>query len=121
MVAGYNGALSGFNFDGYGKGQLVFSVPVGWTVVVNYSNKGQLPHSLAVVTSHTGTTVAFSGASLPVADLTSGLATGSTASFHFTPKTPGTYYLACLVYGHESLGMWDVLKVTAGGTPSVSP
>lgn len=121
MVAGYNGALSGFNFDGYGKGKLVVSVPAGWNVVVNFSNKGQLPHSLAVVTSHTGTTLAFPGASLPSADLTSGLAVGTTATFHFTPSTPGTYYLACLVYGHESLGMWDVLKVTSGGTPSISP
>jgi len=29
LVAGYNGANNGFNFDGYGRGQLLVRVPLG--------------------------------------------------------------------------------------------
>jgi sulfocyanin len=119
LVAGYNSNLSGFNFNGYGNGQMVISVPSGWKVTVDFSNQGQLPHSAAVVTTATSSAPAFPGAGLPSSELASGIASGQTATFSFTAGAPGTYRIACLVPGHEGLGMWDTFKVTSGGTPSV--
>jgi hypothetical protein len=34
LVAGYNGTYGGFNFDGYGRGALLFRVPAGWRITV---------------------------------------------------------------------------------------
>lgn len=119
LVAGYNSALSGFNFNGEGKGAMVITVPVGWKVTVTVSNRGLLPHSAAIVTNAANsTTLAFAGAEVP--NPTTGVAPGSTASFTFTPTTAGTYRIACLVPGHEQLGMWDTLKVSTSGNPSIS-
>lgn len=119
LVAGYNSALSGFNYNGEGKGAMVITVPTGWKVTVTLSNKGLLPHSAAIVTNAANsTTLAFPGAEVPNA--TTGVAPGSTATFTFTPTKAGTYRIACLVPGHEQLGMWDTLKVVASGTPAIS-
>lgn len=120
LVAAYNGNSGGFNYDGYGNGKMVVSIPTGWKVTVNLTNKSSLPHSAAIVTNASATTPAFSGASIPSAELTSGIGQGQTATFTFTAGAPGTYRIACLVPGHEALGMWDTLQVTSGGTPSVN-
>lgn len=120
LIAGYQGANSGFNYDGYARGQMVVSVPTGYTVTVTLKNQGSLPHSAAVVSgSPTSTTLAFAGASAPSQNISTGLAIGQTARFHFTPKSAGTFYIVCLVPGHEQLGMWLKLVVTRGGVPSV--
>ena len=119
LVAGYNSSQSGFNFNGYSNGQMVVTVPTGWKVTVDFSNQGQLPHSAAVVTTASSQSPAFPGAGLPASELVAGIASGQTATFSFTTGAPGDYRIACLVPGHEGLGMWDTLKVTSGGTPSV--
>ena len=120
LIAGYHGANSGFNYDGYSHGQMVVSVPVGYTVTVKLTNQGSLPHSAAVVSgSPTSTTVAFAGASAPSQNISTGIAIGQSAHFHFTPKAPGTFYIVCLVPGHEQLGMWMKLVVSPGGRPSL--
>lgn len=38
----------------------------------------------------------------------------------FTPDTPGTYRIDCLVPGHDEGGMWGTLEVTSSGTPSIA-
>jgi sulfocyanin len=121
LIAGYNATKSGFNFNGYADGQMTVTVPVGWTVTVDFSNKGQLPHSAAIVTTATALTPAMPGAGLPASELQTGLAPGQSATFSFTPTTAGHYRIACLVPGHELLGMWDTLVVAPSGTPSLSP
>jgi sulfocyanin len=119
LVAGYNSSLSGFNFNGDGNGKMVVTVPVGWKVTVDLTNKGLLPHSAAIVTdTANSTTLAFAGAE--IANVTTGIAPGATATFTFTPNKAGTYRIACLVPGHEALGMWDTLKVVSSGNPAIS-
>ncbi|HWE64545.1 MAG TPA: PQQ-binding-like beta-propeller repeat protein, partial [Chloroflexota bacterium] len=49
LVAGYNKANSGFNFDGASNGQAIVSIPVGYKVAVEFINAAALAHS-AVVT-----------------------------------------------------------------------
>ena len=119
LVAGATNALSGFNFNGYGNGQLKVTVPAGWKVTVNCGNNASLPHSCAVVRGAQDTSPAFPGAATP--NPTVGLQKGQTASFSFTPDQPGTYRFACLVPGHMDAGMWDALTVApAGGQPSIT-
>lgn len=105
LVAAYDGANHGFNFDGYGRGELLLSVPLGWRVRIRCENRGPLRHSCAVVTGPQTATPAFRGAA------TAALQAGAQATFSFRASRRGTYRLACLVPGHEEARMWDVLDV----------
>jgi len=116
LIASYDGENGGFNFDGYSR-ELMWTVPRGWTVRVVCENRGPLRHSCAVVRNAGSTTPAFRGATTPQPRI--GLEAGHTARFTFRASRTGVYRVACLVPGHESARMWDVLKVTRGGRPSV--
>ncbi|HEY2371139.1 MAG TPA: sulfocyanin-like copper-binding protein [Gaiellaceae bacterium] len=118
LVAGYNDENNGFNFDGYGRGELLVSVPRGWRVRVTCTNRGALNHSCAVVRRPMTITPAFHGATVP--DPTVGLRQGATMTFSFVASRTGSYRFACLVPGHEEARMWDVLEVTRGGKPTIS-
>jgi hypothetical protein len=48
IMATYNGANSGFNFNGYYAGQWTITVPLGARVQVSFINKAALAHSLEV-------------------------------------------------------------------------
>lgn len=121
LVAGENDAYGGFNFDGYGNGQMTVSVPVGWQVRVSCQNASTtLTHSCAVIAdapiATSGARVVF-GASTP--SPTIGLPFARTARFSFVAARPGRFRIACLVTAHEADGMWDWLVVRTGGSPSV--
>ena len=102
LVASYNGANNGFNFDGYWGGHLLLSVPLGWRVRILCENRGPLRNSCAVVA---GYRLAFRGAA------TATLSAGGHATFSFRASRRGTYRLASLVPGHEEARMYDVLDV----------
>ncbi len=116
LIASYDGANNGFNFDGYSR-ELMWSVPRGWTVHVVCKNRGPLRHSCAVVSGSLATKPAFRGASTPHPQ--TGLQAGKQATFTFRASRTGTYRFTCLVPGHEDARMWDVLKITRRGKPSV--
>ncbi|MHB1576424.1 MAG: sulfocyanin-like copper-binding protein [Candidatus Dormibacteria bacterium] len=116
LEAGYQGVNNTLSFDGEADGKLVVTVPVGWTVVVNFSNVDKINHSAAVVTP-TGTTPVFPGASIP--NPTVGIPPGAHATFSFVAGQTGNYRIACLVIGHEALGMWATFDVTASGLPTI--
>ena len=116
LIASYDGENGGFNFDGYSR-FLMWTVPKGWTVRVVCQNRGPLRHSCAVVPGAGSTRLAFRGASTPQPRL--GIEAGHTERFTFGASRKGVYRFACLVQGHEDARMWDVLKVTRGGKPSV--
>ena len=117
LLAGLGGSNNGFNFDGYGRGELLVRVPVGWRVVVDCENRGGMRHSCAIVRGSLATTPAFHGASTkqPIV----GLFPGAKATFSFTAARTGSFRIACLVPGHEQARMWDVLVVGRGGRPSI--
>jgi hypothetical protein len=114
LVAGYDGSNNGFNFDGYGRGELLVSVPRGWRVRITCTNHGALGHSCAVVRGPMTVTPAFRGAATPI------LPTGASTTFSFVASRTGSFRLACLVPGHEEARMYDVLVVTSGGKPKIS-
>jgi Sulfocyanin (SoxE) domain len=117
LIASDGNGNNGFNFDGYGRGELLVRVPRGWRVTVHCTNDGPLRNSCAVVSGPFPTAAAFPGATTaaPVA----GLGTGQSATFSFTATRRGTYRLASLVAGHMQARQWDVLEVVRGGRPSI--
>jgi hypothetical protein len=117
LVAGYNGANNGFNFDGYGRGRLLVQVPLGWRVTATCTNAGSMRHSCAIVPGPMTAVPAFAGATTP--DPVLGLEKGKTARFTFTASRSGTYRIACLVPGHEEARMWDVLVVGGVKRPTI--
>ncbi len=95
LVAGQTPTDGGFNFNGYGRGNLVMTVPVGWKVVVDFENASVLPHSAIVLPYATAqppappTTPAFAGATTP--NLAAGLPQHAKATFSFVTSHSGTY------------------------------
>lgn len=118
MIAGDGGSNRGFNFDGYGRGELMVRVPRGWRVTVHYRNAGPFRSSCAVVSGPGASRPAFAGASTP--SPVTGLTRGGTATFSFTATRTGSYRFASMVAGQERARMWDVLEVTSGGRPAIS-
>jgi|SRR5579862_7350852 len=116
LIASYDGANDGFNFDGYSR-FLMWTVPQGWTIRVLCRNRGPLRHSCAVIQGAGSTTPAFRGATTPQPRI--GLEAGNEASFTFRASRTGVFRLACLVPGHELARMWDVLRIVRRGKPSV--
>jgi len=116
LVAGYNGANSGLNFDGYSSGNLEIDAPQGWAVTVTCSNKGPLNHSCAVVADEAASQPLFTGATTQ--NPGAGLPAAQQASFTFKPDRAGTFRIVCLVPGHEPEGMWIVFKVVGSGSPA---
>lgn len=115
LIAAYDGANGGFNFDGYSR-ELRWTVPRGWIVRVVCKNRGPLRHSCAVVQGASSTTPAFRGAATPQPQI--GLEAGHTAYFSFNASRTGVYRFVCLVPGHEAARMWDVLQIVHRGRPS---
>ena len=125
LVAGKTAANGSFNFNGYAKGALTVTVPVGSKVVIRYSNAGALRHSLDVI-PYTGTQPdsapppEFAGASTK--DLVDGIGVGKQETVTFVAGKAGTYEVLCGVLGHAQAGMWARLVVSASAkTPVVRP
>src|SRR5665213_1621450 len=95
LLAGLGAGNNGFNFDGYGRGELLVRVPVGWRVVVDCENRGGGRHSCAVVRGSLASTPAFVGAASPHPIV--GLSPGAKASFSFVASRTGTYRIASLL------------------------
>ena len=119
LVPAANHVYNGFNFNGYGKGQVLVTVPSGWRVAVHcLNNVSSSRHSCAIVAGANATGSAFPGAATPAP--TVGLAPGRQASFSFVASRSGVYRIACLVPGYGRAGMWDVFQVGPGPRPSVT-
>lgn len=126
IVAGKNAAGGGFDFNGYQRGGMTITVPLGWRVVVHFVNANDLPHSLAVLPSGANQQPApsaapvFSGATTK--DPATGLPKGAKETFTFEASKAGTFELICGVSGHAVAGMWDKLVVSpTAQAPSVAP
>ncbi len=118
LIAGHPATDIQFNYDGYGSGALVLTVPVGWLVTIQCENHGTVPNSCAVVANAKATEPVQPGWSTP--DPQRGLDPGQSASFAFTPAATGSYRIASLVDGNEASGMWADLEVSAGGVPTLT-
>ncbi len=125
LVAGKTPANGSFNFNGYAKGALTVTVPVGWKVAIRYENASALRHSLDVI-PYTGTQPdsapppAFPGAS--TTDLVDGIGVGKQETVTFVASKAGKYEFLCGVLGHAQAGMWGLFVVSSTAkAPSVRP
>src|SRR5579862_863834 len=89
LIAGDGAGNNGFNFDGYGRGELEVRVPRGWGVTVHFRNGSSMRSSCAVVAGPDAATTAFAGATTP--SPVTGLAPGAGATFSFTASRVGVY------------------------------
>ena len=118
LIAGHPATDIQFNYDGYGNGGLVLSVPTEWQVTIQCVNHGTVPNSCAVVADRSATAPLQPGWSTP--NPQRGLDPGESASFTFTPTATGSYRIASLVDGNEASGMWADLEIGAGGVPTLT-
>src|SRR2546429_9472725 len=126
LVAGLSEANGGMNFNGFGRGALVLTVPQGWNVVLHFKNQDpNLPHSVEVIPDAAPmpvgpVTPAFEHAT--TGRLDQGFSAGQGGDVRFVPGKAGPFLLFCAVPGHGAAGMWIRLVVseavgkTAGGT-----
>jgi hypothetical protein len=131
LIAGWNNANDGFNFDGGAHGQMVVTVPVGARVDAVFKNKVAVPHDVVIIDyqspppSHS-VAPAFAGSASPRGQFrrppTGKPGTGAPAGgpprpgaaqpFTFVANKAGTYMIICGVPGHAIAGMWDTLVVS---------
>ncbi len=126
ILGGKKGGGS-MDLNGYQRGAMAITVPVGWNVVVHFENADVvLAHSLAVLPAGAHQQVAPSGApafpGATTASFSAGLPRGAKQTFSFEASKAGTYEFICGVQGHGIAGMWDSLVVSAtADAPSVTP
>jgi sulfocyanin len=115
LIAGLTPLNGGLNFNGFKNGELTLVVPLGWTLVLNFTNKDQaLPHSVVVVPATTALPPVPGAAAYPGSathHLTDGLAPGQSETIRFTADHPGYFFLYCGVPGHGVVGMYLRLNV----------
>jgi hypothetical protein len=118
IVAGLTGANGSLNYNGYAKGEMTLTVPVGWTVVMNFSSHdANAPHSLfitdkappypGVMTDEPAIARAYS------INLQQGIGPGKSDVLRFPVEKPGRYFMVCGVPGHAAGEMWDHFVVAA--------
>ncbi len=116
------------NFNGYANGQLVITVPVGYTVALHVTNDGGIPYDIGVYDA--AQHVAFAGSALSISDLennpTAGIMPGNSQTLRFVANRVGNFRLENMLYRypthaptHEPLGMWAQFRVVSSGVPSV--
>jgi plastocyanin len=89
-----------------------FTVKVGTTVTVNFTNAGTMLHNWALVTQKTSgnTNLAFSKAQ--IASSANPVPPSGEDTTTFVASKEGSYYYICQVDGHVALGMWGTFTVT---------
>ena len=116
LVAGLTDANGGMNFNGFGRGGLVLTVPHAWSVVLHFKNEDpNLPHSVEVIADGgavpTGPVPpAFEHAT--TGRLDQGFPSGQGADIRFVSGKAGPFLIFCAVPGHGAAGMWIRLAVS---------
>ena len=121
---GDNGTL---NFNGYARGAMTITVPLGWHVTMHVTNAGSgaIPHSLEIITITENIPAqgveppAFGGAE--TVDLVDGMKVGQSDQVDFVANAAGKYWMFCGVPDHGIGGMWDYFVISNAATaPSVT-
>ncbi len=115
LVATFNAANYGMNFNGYSHGKAIYTVPKDWTVEVTFINPSPIPHS-AIVTEKSEVKKLqvpepyFEGGAIPKHLI--GLTLGK-ADFSFVAEEAGEFALACGFPAHAVAGHWVAFNISA--------
>ena len=132
LVAGLTGLNGALNFNGFRDGELTFTVPLGWTVVMHFRNHdGMLPHSAEIIPDTHPLPTGPVAPAFPRAftlRLDQGLISEQTDDMRFIADKGGSYLIFCGVPGHGAAGMWvrfevsgSVRKPSLAATPAGKP
>lgn len=122
LVATFNAANYGMNFNGYSHGSALITVPKDWTVNVTFINPSPIPHSAIVIEKADTKKLQvaepyFAGGAIPKHLV--GLSMGK-AEFSFVPDEAGEFALACGFPAHAATGHWVGFNVSADAkTPTL--
>jgi plastocyanin len=115
LVATFNAANYGMNFNGYSHGKAVLTIPVGTKVNVTFINPSPVPHSAIVIDKADTKKL-----QIPEPWFTGGASTKhlmgqsmGKSEFSFTADEAGEYALACGFPSHAVAGHWVALNVSA--------
>src|SRR5213594_3833391 len=116
LIAGLTGLNGALNFNGFRDGELTLTVPLGWTVVMQFRNHdGMLPHSAEVIEdTHPLPTqpVTHAFPRAVTVRLAEGLPSEGRDDLRFIADRGGSYLIFCGVPGHGAAGMWIRLEVS---------
>ena len=120
LVAAANSALGGFNFNGGSSGNQTITVPLGWTVEIDFQNHDVVPHSALLTAAQMPLPAVPDEPAFPRA-FTSHLIDGLPAqtgqdNVQFTADGAGQYLIACGVPGHAQSGMFIRFVVSDSAT-----
>ncbi len=115
LVATFNAANYGMNFNGYSHGKAVLTVPKDWTVNATFINPSPIPHSAIVIEKPDTKKLQvaepyFAGGAIK--DHLKGLSMGK-ADFTFVADEAGEFALACGFPAHAATGHWITFNVSA--------
>lgn len=113
LVAVWTEENYGMNFNGFAKGAAVYTIPLGWTVEVEFINPSPIPHSLIVIERADTKKIQvaepyFKGAVVP--NHLQGLSFAK-ASFSFVADEAGEFAFACGFPAHTLNGHWLALEI----------
>lgn len=115
LVATYNAANYGMNFNGWSHGKAVLTVPKDWTIIGTFINPSPIPHSAIVIEKSETKKLQvaepyFAGGAIK--DHLKGLSMGK-ADFSFVADEAGEFALACGFPAHSATGHWITLNISA--------
>lgn len=118
LVATFNAANYGMNFNGYSHGNAQLTVPKDWTIEVTFINPSPIPHSAIVIDKAEIKKLQvpepyFEGGATP--KHIQGMSTGK-AEFSFVADEAGEFALACGFPAHSATGHWLALKISSEAT-----
>ena len=128
IVAGSTDAFNYWNFNGHAQGSATITVPVGFTVNLDFTNNDPtMAHSIGVAPKmdtypamFENPEPAFDGAiSSNPTDMMNATKTGESEALSFVASEAGEYVLICYVPGHATVGMYVNFVVSAEGKAGV--
>jgi hypothetical protein len=122
LTAGATPDNNYWNYNGFIRGQIAITVPVGYEVTIDLVNEDpNMAHSVGVSRELSNFMVpptpdpVFEGAITPnPTSMVDGTMPGETETITFVADEAGNYSLVCYVPGHSAVGMWLFFNVTAG-------
>jgi sulfocyanin len=116
LYAAYGSENGGMNFNGGSRGNQTITIPLGWTVHIDFQNKDAIPHSAILLPDHMPLPMQPDNPAIARAytkDVTAGIPTDGTDPMDFTAQPAGNYLIVCGVPGHGPSGMYIKFVVSA--------